>query len=469
MNRRDFFKGGSLVASGLIIPSAITPFIHPDIADNSKNKTAKNIIFLVSDGMSQGTLTMGDLYCKRILGRSSHWFRLYEQRKVQRGLMDMASANSMITDSAAASSSWGSGFRVKNGALNVGVNGEEYTSIWKKFKNAGKKAGCVTTVPITHATPAGFLTSSKSRNSQEDIAENYAKENYDVLMGGGSKFFDPNARKDKKDLFATFKNKGYTVAKNRAEMLSAKSDKPILGTFYDDALPYTVDRENIKDLANQIPTLAEMTEKALEILKNSPKGFVLQVEGGKVDWAAHANCIAGLLRDQVAFDEAVAVAVTFAEKNPDTLVIMTSDHGNANPGLIYGKEADKNFESLQHFTHTNEWILNGFTADSTLSQVIERIEFANKFRITEEEANYILSFYRNAERGEDGLYNYKKLPYVAFSEMQKKRTSVGWIGTEHSADYTEIAMFGAGSHALPPLIKNTDLHTFMLKAAGVNV
>lgn len=468
MNRRDFFKGGSLVAAGLAIPNTVGQLLDPEIKAFNNNKIAKNIIFLVSDGMSQGTLTMGDLYCKRVLGRPSHWLNLYEQRKVQRGVMDMASANSIVTDSAAASSSWGSGFRVMNGALNIGVNGEEYTSIWKKFKNAGKKAGCVTTVQITHATPAGFLTHSKSRNSQEDIAENYAKENYDVLMGGGSKFFDPSKRKDKKDLFSTFKNKGYTVAKTRNEMLAAKAGKPILGTFYDDALPYTVDRENIKDLANQIPTLAEMTEKALELLKDSPKGFVLQVEGGKVDWAAHANCISGLLRDQVAFDEAVAVAVSFAEKNPDTLVIMTSDHGNANPGLIYGKEADKNFDSLQHFAHSNEWILNGFTAESSVAQVIERIEFANKFRLTNEEASILLLYYKNAERGEDGLYNYKKLPFATFAEMQKKRTSVGWIGTEHSADYTEIAMFGPGSQELTPFIKNTDLHSFMLKAAGVN-
>ena len=104
--------------------------------------------------------------------------------------LDMASASSVITDSAAASSSWGGGVRVKNGRLNIGDNGEEYMPVWQKFKKAGKKVGCVTTVPITHATPAGFCVSSKSRGEQSDIAAKYLDIRFDVMMGGGGKYFN---------------------------------------------------------------------------------------------------------------------------------------------------------------------------------------------------------------------------------------------------------------------------------------
>ncbi len=468
MDRRKFFRNGTLFTLGtaVINPFESTASVLEQAAE-FKGKKAKNIIMLVSDGMSSGTLNMADIHLSRKNGKGSNWLNLYRENKVTRGLMDMASASSVVTDSAAASSSWGSGFRVKNGSLNIGVNGEEYLPIWQKFKKSGKMAGCVTTVPITHATPAGFCANSKSRNSQADIAETYLNLQFDVMMGGGQQYFEPNTRKDKKDLYAAFQSKGYQVVKTRREMLSAVHDKPILGVFAEDGLPYSVDRENIKDIGNTVPTLAEMTQKAIDRMKNHQNGFVLQVEGGKVDWAAHANDIAGLLYDQVAFDEAIKVAIDFAEKNKETLVIITTDHGNANPGLIYGRDVNDHFDSVQHFKHTNEWILNGFTPQSTAAQIKERIEFANGFALTDDEAKTILSYYEGLKKDEEGLYNYKHLPYKAFAEMQKNRTSVGWISMDHSADYTELAMFGPGSNKLKPFIKNTDLHYFMLEAAEV--
>ncbi len=468
MNRRKFFKNGTLFTLGTTLLNPFEGYTkNTTDAFTTKGKKAKNIIFLVSDGMSSGTLKMADLYLSRKNGVGSNWLNLYRENKISRALMDMASASSIVTDSAAASSSWGSGFRVKNGSLNTGVNGEVYLPIWQKFKKAGKMAGCVTTVPITHATPAGFCVNSKSRNSQEDIAESYLDIQFDIMMGGGNTYFDPSKRKDKKDMYAAFQSKGYQVVKTRNEMQKASNDKPILGVFFDDGLPYSIDRENIKDLANTIPTLAEMTQKAIDRMKNHKNGFVLQVEAGKVDWAAHANDIGGLLYDQIAFDEAVKIALDFAEKDNETLVVITTDHGNANPGIIYGKNANSNFDSIQNFKHTNEWILNGFTPESTISQIIERVEFANGFALTTEEAQTIQSFYTGLQKQEDGLYNYKNLPFKVFAEMQKNKTSVGWISMDHSADFTELALFGTGSEKLKPFIKNTDLHYFLLEAAEV--
>ncbi len=467
MDRRKFFKNGSLAAIGATL---INPFQSSgqelDFDSSNRNKKAKNIIVIISDGMSSGTLNMADLYLNRKTGKGSNWIQLYKDNRVKRSLMDMTSASSIVTDSAAASSSWGSGFRVKNGSLNVGVNGEEYLPIWQKFKKAGKMAGCVTTVPITHATPAGFCIASKSRNSQEAIAEMYLELKFDIMMGGGDKFFSPDNRKDKKDLYQDFISKGFNVVKDRAEMLSVDNSKPILGVFNTDGLPYSKDRESSSELTNSTPTLAEMTVRAIDKMKNHPNGFVLQVEAGKVDWAAHANDITGLIYDQMAHDEAIKAAIDFAEKDKNTLVIITTDHGNANPGLIYGKEVNENFDSIQNYKQTNDWILNGIGKETSISQIIERIEFATKLAIQESEAQEISRFYSSIKM-EDGLYNPKHLPFKVLSEIQKKHNSVGWISMDHSSDYSELAMFGPGSELLNSFIKNTDLHYLMLQAAEV--
>ncbi len=472
MDRRKFFKNGSLFALGT---SLLNPFdinaTPIDFDTVKKNKKAKNIIVVVSDGMSIGTLNMADLYLSRKTGIGSNWIQLYKDNKISRALMDMASANAIVTDSAAASSSWGGGVRINNGALNVSANGKKHIPIWQKFKKSGKMAGCVTTVPITHATPAGFCINSKTRRDQEKIAEKYVEQNFDVMMGGGNNYFSSEYRKDKRNMYQTFANKGYQVVKTRSEMLAANTNKPILGVFYNNGFPYSKDRENNKELATKIPTLGEMTQKAIDVMKNNTEGFVLQVEAGKVDWAAHGNDIMGLIYDQIAHDEAIKVAIDFAEEDKETLVIITTDHGNANPGIIYGKNANTNFDSLQKYKHTNEWILNGFSKETSVSQVKERIKYASNFGVTDAEAKLILNYYSNL-KFEKGLnnarhYNARDLPFRVLAEIQKQHNSIGWNSMHHSADYVELAMFGPGSDLLIPFIKNTDLHYLMLEAAEV--
>lgn len=468
MQRRNFFKHIGLFGLGTAVLSPLEVFSQESDLNNKKfKKKAKNIIFLVSDGMSIGTLNMADMQLFRTTGKGSNWLNLYRENKVTIGMMDQASANSIVTDSAAASSSWGGGHRVPNGKLNVGENGETYKPIMQKFKQAGKKTGCVTTVPITHATPAGFCVSTKNRGSMEDIAEMYLDLKYDFMCGGGNEVFSKEKRKDGKDMYKLFDEAGFQMVKTKEEMLKTNTKKPVMGVFYDDGLPYTLDQKSDTTLQELVPTLAEMTKKAIEHLSDSPNGFVLQVEGGKVDWAAHANDIGALIFDQIAFDEAIKVAIDFAEKDGNTLVIITTDHGNSNPGVVYGKEANENFDRISKFKQTNEWILNGISQDFTIDQVIERIEYANGYKISEEDAKEIFSYYHGLQKREDGLYNYKKLPYKLLSDIQKKFTNVGWIGDNHSADYVEIAMFGAGKEFLPKFMLNTDLHYYMLEITGV--
>jgi alkaline phosphatase len=468
MKRRDFFKGGSaaLLGAAILSPGSVIAAVA-DAETNKKGKIAKNIIFLVSDGMSMGTLTMASLLLQRKEGRQSKWLSLYEQNKVNRAIMDTASLNSLVTDSAAASSAWGGGKRVNNGALNTNPDGSENTPIWKKFKATGKAVGCVTTVPITHATPAGFLISSKQRNDQPGIALKYLNEKYDVLLGGGTEFFSAAKRADKADVFAQFKSAGYQVVQSRADLLNtaAVTKEPLLGVFHEDGLPYSLDRATDQAIQTKIPTLAEMTSTAIKRLSTQKEGFVLQVEAGKVDWAAHANDIGGLLYDQLAFDEALAVAMDFAESNKETLIIVTTDHGNANPGLFSGAKANSNFDRIQQFKHSNEWILAGVDKNTNINNLVEKVEAANGFAIQKDEAATLLKHYEKLD--EKGLYNPRNLPFKQLAQIQENYTSVGWGSMDHSADYVELAMFGPGAELLQPFVKNTDLHELMLKACGL--
>lgn len=464
MKRRAFLNLGALATLGTA--SVSFGFTEADKSKPKKGKV-KNIIFLVSDGMSTGTLNMADLMLQRKEGRGSRWLQLYRDNKASRALMDTASANSLVTDSAAASSAWGGGHRVNNGALNVGPNGEIYKPILQKFKAAGKAVGCVTTVPITHATPAGFSVNSKSRGSQDDIAAQYLDLRFDVMMGGGEEYFLKEKRKDGRDLFQEYIGKGYAVARNKTEMGAIQPGKPVMAVFYQDGLPYTVDQKSDDKLMSAVPSLAEMTRKAIALMENNPNGFVMQVEGGKVDWAAHANDAGSLIYDQMAFDEAIGVAVDFASKRNDTLVIITADHGNSNPGLIKSDKVNDKFDLIKNFKHSNEWILQGISKSDSASVVIDRIYEAQGFKVSNDEAKVILGHYVALDN--DGIYNAYKLPFRQLAQIQQNYISVGWSGMDHSADFVELAMFGPYSENLSPLVKNIDLHNFMLNAAGLEV
>ncbi|WP_209330025.1 alkaline phosphatase [Lunatimonas salinarum] len=462
MKRRDFFRKGvfaSLGATALGAGSALA-----GQTEDAFRKTAKNVIFLVSDGMSTGTLNMADVLLKQKEGRKSRWVGSYQGSIMKRALMETASANSVVTDSAAAGSSWGGGMRVPNGSLNIGANGEEPIPILQKFKAAGKSVGCVTSVQIAHATPASFCVNEKSRSAMPIIAEKYLKLRFDVMMGGGDELFNGSKREDKKDLYKDFRAAGFSVARNREELMKVQGKGPLLGIFSEGGMPYAIDRENDPEVKKVTPTMGEMVRKAIEILSQNPNGFAMQIEGGKVDWAAHGNDAAALLYDQIDFDEAVGIALDFAARDGETLVIMTTDHGNANPGLFDGGVKGK-FGTLFTATRSNEWILKQLNGDNTPDQVIDLINAYQGITIKPAEAIAILKNYQVVN--DEGLYDTGKIPLKLLSEIQMPYTGIGWAGTGHSSDHVELGMFGPGSENLPAFIENYKLHNFMLNAAHV--
>lgn len=469
MKRRNFFQTTSMGFLGLgVIGSQSTSGRSLVAEDSSKSVgSAKNIIFLVSDGMSSGTFQLSELYARVKYGGTTFWGDLFRQQRVHRALMDTASADSWVTDSAAASSSWGGGVRVNNGSLNVGPQGERYRPILQKFKAAGKAVGCVTSVPITHATPAGFCVNQASRGDQAEIANEYLKLRFDCMLGGGQEYFTAEKRVDGQDLFKAFRDAGYHVPSSLQELNNLPADQqPVLGSFYESGIPYALDHQQDATLKQTVPDLAAMTRVALERLSKHTKGFVLQIEGGKVDWAAHANDTAALIYEQLAFDAAAREAVAFADRVGETLVIITTDHGNANPGILGTTGANKRFESLIDVRHTNAWVFDGLPAQVQADEIRQRVQYAQGLELTQQEAEVLQEHIAplSAEDRRDA----RKLPFAKLANIQKQHTGIGWAGDDHSGDYVELSMLGPGSEMLPTFVKNTDLHIFMLKAAGLD-
>ncbi|TVQ74327.1 MAG: alkaline phosphatase [Balneolaceae bacterium] len=457
-SRRDFIKTGAL--GSLLIGTGI--FAGAACTSVKQRGKAKNVIFLVSDGMSVGALTMADHVLRRRDGKPSNWIRLLEEGKVRQANMDMASANALVTDSAAASCSWGCGHRVNNGSVNIGVNGETHKPILPIFGDAGRSTGLVTTAEITHATPAGFAANVESRNMAEKIAEQYLDRRLDVLMGGGDRRYNPEKRSDNKDLYAEYRAGGYHVVTSKQEIGSRLPDAPFLGVFDHGHVPYTIDHLHTPELMESVPTLAEMTELAIQKLSSNPNGFILQVEGARVDHAAHSNDPAGLIYDQIAFDNAIQTALDFTENRDDTLVIITTDHGNSNPGLSSG--SNSNFDKINHFKHSSEWVRRQLNESSSVSRIKEVMEEATRLQLADLEAtamrDVLRGVYTHVASRRSGMAS-------VYGEILSNHTNITWASTSHTSDYVELASYGPGSEALEGYVKNTDLFRVMVEAAGI--
>lgn len=430
---------------------------------------AKNIIFLVSDGMSAAVPSMLDHYLQRLEGRKSYWRLLSEEPESRNGFMDCRVLNTMVTDSAAASSAWGSGVHVWSGAVNHLADGTELTTLYDLFKAQGARTGLVTTTTVTHATPAGFAASVPARGMEPEIAEQYVEKEIDVILGGGRRHFDGDARDDGRDLIAELRAKGYSICGTTAEMNAVASGR-ILGTFASGSLPYEIDRLNSeRDRAN-IPSLAEMTRKAIGLLQGSADGFILQVEAARVDHAAHGNCAAGVHFDQYAFDDAVQVAWDFAREDGETLIVVTSDHGNANPGLDSGyggyTREHGGVEGLARFTGSLSSAQSAINRATSPSAVQEVFESFTALQISDREAEML---YTMAQEETSPLDDFRMMSGMrALAGMIiGNHLRIGWMSGSHTSDNVMLTAWGPGAGLFNGTVQNKDVFGKLLSLRGI--
>jgi alkaline phosphatase len=269
----------------------------------------ENIIFFIGDGMGFEQVKAAGMYANGVDGSLSFEAFPYQAE------VTTSSANSSITDSAAATTAMATGFKVNNGVVSMAYpgDGSELETLLEYFNSRGKSTGLVTTTYIAHATPAALGAHEPDRENLSEIAIDYLNQTRpNVLFGGGA-----NGMSSVSAVQA-----GYAVVSDRSEMelLDTENITFVSGQFGNTHLPYEYEG------LGSLPHLSEMTSTALEILDNDPDGFFLMVEGGRIDHAGHANDIARDVFETVEFSNAVEKAIDWAQKRTDTLILVTADH-----------------------------------------------------------------------------------------------------------------------------------------------
>ena len=297
----------------------------------------EGLIFLVGDGMPLGVIKGMHQVRTRVHGeKGTNFYSRMKDAHSMVGYMSTDSLSSIVTDSAPASVTWSTGVKTINRVLASLPDGRPLKTIMELVKGQGYACGLVTTTRVTHATPAAWVSHQLQRDAEDEIAMDFLKFKPEVLMGGGSRFFDPSRRKDKSDLFKAYADSGYDVVRGRDNLLSPEilsSSKSLLGVFSSSHMSYYLDRLNQPELGKKQPTLPEMTRIALQKLSKNSKWFILQVEAGRIDHANHSNDAWAAILDTIEFDLTLAVIEEYLKANPKTLVIVTSDHGNAGWGI----------------------------------------------------------------------------------------------------------------------------------------
>ena len=431
---------------------------------SAQTDSVKNVILLIPDGQSVGGTTL------------ARWYNGGKPLAVDEmacGLVRTYSSDAAIADSAPSGTAMATGFKSHTGFVGVlpdvntmpGMNplakGDErkpIASVLEAAQLAGKSTGIIATSEIMHATPADFTAHDPSRKNYDNLSEQQVYQDIDIVLGSGEKYFTKEVRGDGEDLVSEIKNLGYDYVTSIEEMNSSDSEK-IWGMFAPVDMAYDFDRDPSKE-----PSLAEMTSKAISTLSKNENGFFLLVEGSKVDWAAHANDPIGVISDTLAFDDAVKVALDFAKKDGNTVVISVTDHGNG--GITIGNTAtDSNYDKL----HIDEYIeplkkatLTGEGVEKLLNDDRSNIvEVMSKYYgvddLTEEEIKAI-------KDTEAGSLNYTVGPIIS------KRANIGWTTTGHTGEDVPLYIYAPSNcEKLSGVVENTDIAKYMSRVMGIDL
>lgn len=458
---------GTMAASAA---TAACGFPTLDAQRATRGKRPKNIIFMVADGMPISSVTVVDHLRQIRDGKRSYWAWLYDQPFVFNGLQDTRSLNSVVTDSSSASSAWGCGSWIWNGMTNVLPDKTEMRTLTTLMAEKGVKCGLVTTTTMTHATPSGFAVCSVQRDYEAEIATKYLGSGVDVLLGGGDRFFDATKRPDKRDLYADFAKAGFKVVKNRDDLM-ASNDPKLLGVFSNSHLPYTLDRNNDPALQKSVPTLAEMSKKALEILKKSgsKNGFLLQIEGGRVDHGNHANDAAASLWDQMAFEDAVQAAIEFAIQDKETLVIITADH--ACGGLaLNGAGAEyidstAGMKSILGMKSSFAPLLSAIGTSPDAKKVQDAVEAKLGIQMSTPDAELIVSSLKGQHPF--GGSSFFKSVNGTLGMVVGNYSKITFTSGNHHSDHVLVTAFGPGAEHCAGLTQNTEFFKLMTGFKGI--
>jgi alkaline phosphatase len=271
---------------------------------------AKNVILLIGDGTGLSQISSA-FYFKKTSPNYARFKYI--------GLINTSSSREKITDSASGATAFASGVKTYNGAIGVADDSTEVKNLVEIVSLQNIKTGVISTSSIQHATPASFYAHSINRGLYEDIAADMVVSNIDFFAGGGTQFF--NKRKDGQNLLEELKMKGFGI------------DTTALGDFAGikqfSKMAYLLAANHMDPVAKGRGNfLPKATELGIQFLNKDTdnSNFFMMIEGSQIDWGGHANDAEYLISELIDFDDAIGKALDFAEKDGNTLVIVTADH-----------------------------------------------------------------------------------------------------------------------------------------------
>lgn len=396
----------------------------------------KNVIFLIGDGMGVSYTT-----AYRYLQDSSET-KFADRTELDKYLVGQQMTypedpEQNVTDSASAATAMSAGIKTYNNAIAVDNDGSEVKTVLEAAKEQGKATGLVATSEITHATPASFGSHDHSRKNMNAIADDYFDElingqhKVDVLLGGGTDLLD---RQDR-NLVDEFKNAGFSYVTNKDELLKDTNEQ-VLGLFAERGLPKMIDR------TEDIPSLEEMTNSAIDRLNQDKDGFFLMIEGSQIDWAGHDNDIVSAMSEMEDFEKAFKAAIEFAKKDKHTLVVATADHSTG--GYSIGANGIYNWfgEPIKAAKRTPDFmaqeIANGAGVEETLKKYIDLELTAEEIQSVKDAGN---------KAGDID---------AAIEKIFDNRSHTGWTTGGHTGEDVPVYAFGPAAERFAGQIDNTD-------------
>lgn len=340
----------------IIFSVAAIVLIAFGVSQYNQTSKVKNIILLIGDGMGPAHIGLLESYARLAPNSTYQQQPTALQRLASKGqnYLSLTSAHqALVVDSACSATQLATGVPCRSEMIGLDTNGNPTETLLELAKRKGKATGLVSDTRITHATPAAFAAHQAHRSMEAAIAEDLINNQVDVLFSGGLSFFLPqdkqhlsealqkqiqhagltttSKRQDNLNLLQQAQQQGYQLAFSASELTAIKH-LPVLGLFQNSVMPDALTEKNSQ---TGIPSLQAMTEKALQLLNQQPQGFVLMVEVGQIDWAAHNNDAGGLLHEMLKFDQVLNSILTWADGRDDTVIVVTADHETGGFGFSY--------------------------------------------------------------------------------------------------------------------------------------
>lgn len=296
-----------------------TPHQSVEVKPIAEGLKPKNIIFMIGDGMG-----LEQLSTAWVANRGT----LNMDKMPYVGLQRTYCLNWLVTDSAAAGTALATGEKTNKGMIATTPEGVELRSMLDLAQDAGKRTGVVVVCRLNDATPATFCCNNPDRDEAEDITADYLDCGVDFIAGGGMDYWRTK-RTDGRDIFAEIGEKGYNTYET-VEALKGADQLPVAAVLAPLELPSALSGER-GDM------FRDMTAKALELLdRDNKEGFVMMIEGSCIDDWLHGNRVDAAVEEILDFDRVVGDVLRWAEKDGETLVVVTADHATGAMTLLSG-------------------------------------------------------------------------------------------------------------------------------------